>query len=57
MATEWQVEIVERGNPEKVIKAISCGSSERHAERVERGVNINLNHDKFFTRLASASER
>ncbi len=46
----WSVEVVERGEPEKVVKTIECGS-ERRAERVERGVMINLNHDRFFTRL------
>jgi hypothetical protein len=57
MATSWQLEIVERGVPEKVVKTISCGSSERHAAKVERGVDINLNHDRFFTRLVEVSER
>jgi hypothetical protein len=30
--------------------------SERQAERLERGVNINLNHDKFFTRIIDEEE-
>lgn len=25
--------------------------SRHHAEKVERGVNINLNHERFFTRI------
>lgn len=44
------VEIVERST-ETVVKRIPC-DSERSAEKVERGVNINLNHDEFFTRIA-----
>lgn len=48
---KWIVEVVERGAEEKVVKRIECGSSERMAERTERGVNINMNHDRFFTRL------
>jgi hypothetical protein len=34
----------------KIIKEIDAGS-ERSAERVERGLNINLNHDKYYTIL------
>jgi hypothetical protein len=51
MKLKWFVEVVERGAEEKVAKRIEAGASERAAERVERGVNINLNHDKFFTRV------
>jgi hypothetical protein len=25
--------------------------SERAAERIERGININLNHDKYYTEI------
>jgi hypothetical protein len=47
---KWFVEVVEHGAEEKIAKLIEC-DSERAAERVERGVNINLNHERFFTRL------
>lgn len=48
---KWFVEVVERGAEEKVVKRIEAGASERAAERVERGVNINLNVERFFTRV------
>jgi hypothetical protein len=47
------VEIVERGT-DKVVKRIPC-ASERAAEKVERGANINLNHDGFYTRIVEGS--
>ncbi|MFF2532352.1 hypothetical protein ACFVS2_25920 [Brevibacillus sp. NPDC058079] len=31
-----------------VVKEISC-DSQREAEKVENGVNRNLNHDQFYT--------
>jgi len=31
-----------------VVKSIEC-SSERDADRVSYGLNINLNHEKYFT--------
>ena len=52
----WTVEVVERGAEEKVVKRIPAGS-ERAAERVERGVNINLNHERFFSRLVEEEEK
>lgn len=52
MPALWTVEVVERGS-DKVVKEIPCGASERAAEKVERGVNINLNHEAFYTRLVS----
>lgn len=49
----WVVEVVEVAN-KKVVTRIDCHTDSRsHAERVQRGVNINLNHAKFFTRLVS----
>ena len=35
----------------KPIHSIECGTSERKAERVEQGVNININHDKYYTMI------
>ncbi len=34
----------------KVVQEIPC-NGEREAERVERGANINLNHEKFHTEI------
>jgi hypothetical protein len=54
---KWFVEVVERGAAEKkVVKRIECGASERMAEKAQRGVNINLNHERFFTRIAVEPE-
>ena len=35
---------------DKIIKEIECGSP-RSAERVEDGVNINLNHNDYYTEI------
>ena len=40
-------EVIERMGP----------MDERKAERVEAGASINLNHEKFFTRIVPESER
>lgn len=32
----------------EIVENIKCGSR-RDAERVESGVNINLNHDNYYT--------
>ena len=47
---EYFVEIVNYENDE-VVESIPCGTSERKAEKVDRGVNINLNHTEYFTRI------
>lgn len=44
------VEIVEDATGE-VEKRIECSGGERQAEKVENGVNINLNHDEYTTRI------
>lgn len=43
----WQVIIVNRKTGETV-ETIPC-SSQRNAERVEEGVQINLNHEMYCT--------
>jgi hypothetical protein len=48
---KWFVEIVEYGT-NAVIERIDC-KSENGAERTDDGVNINLNHEKFFTRVVN----
>lgn len=47
MGKEYYVEIVER-ETSFVIKEIGAMTS-READVVERGININLNHKKYFT--------
>jgi hypothetical protein len=45
------VEVVEH-RTKKVVKFIDCeGKSLDQILKVERGVNINLNHDDYYTRL------
>lgn len=46
-----RIEIVETETGE-VVHSIDCsGKTERQIERAERGVNINLNHQDFHTRI------
>ncbi len=49
MKDKWFVDIIEHGT-EKVEKSMEC-RSETDADRVDGGVNINLNHEKFYTRI------
>ena len=46
----YRVEVVDETTGD-VVKAIPC-TSQRQAERVEGGININLNHERYFTRIA-----
>lgn len=34
---------------DKIVKVVASNLSERRAEKIDAGVNINLNHEKFFT--------
>ena len=52
--SNWTVQIVETETG-AVVKEIECGD-ERRAERVERGVMINLNHDRFYTKTVDKDE-
>jgi hypothetical protein len=45
----YHVEIVSYATGE-VVKRLKA-SSERQAEKVDRGININLNHDEYYTRV------
>lgn len=47
---KYTVEIVEHSTG-KVVKRFKPVSSERQADKLDRGVNINLNHERFFTRI------
>lgn len=51
---EYYVEIVE-SETDEVVKRMGP-MSEWRAEKVERGVNINLNHEMFHTRLTKEKE-
>lgn len=46
------IEIVQHGVIEKVVKRIDVTSeSERTIDKIETGLNINLNHESYFTRV------
>lgn len=51
---EWYVEVCIKTAPfgEDVSERIKY-KNESAAEKVERGVNINLNHKQYFTRIVS----
>lgn len=50
----WEVRIIETASGE-VEKTIPC-RTERAAERVEGGVLINLNHDKYHTEIVERAQ-
>lgn len=51
--TGWAVQIVEDATG-KVVESIPA-KSEREAEKIERGVDINLNHDRFTCSVVDLS--
>lgn len=50
----FYVEVVAREGDE-VVERLGP-ASERRAERIEDGLNINLNHEDYYTRLVPALE-
>lgn len=50
---KFVVQVV-RDEDQKVVKEIEC-SSERQAEKIERGVQINLDHANYFTLIMPSS--
>ena len=50
----WRVKVVE-DDTQEVVKTIRC-HTEREAERVERGLLINLNHERFHTSIVPPQE-
>jgi hypothetical protein len=51
----WCVEVV-KYKVFEVVDTIWC-KSKKDASKVEDGVNINLNHDDYFTRIAQRKKR
>ncbi len=49
---ELFVEVVESATDE-VVKRLGPFASEHLAEKADRGANINLNHDRFYTRTTA----
>lgn len=52
---QFYVEIVEYAT-EEVVKQ-SGPHSERRADKLDDGLNINLNHERYFTRIVSESDK
>ena len=50
------VEIVTH-ETQTVLKRIDAGKSERTADKCEDGVNINLNHEAFYTRIVAEEDK
>lgn len=48
--SQFFVEIVKYNKQETVVKRMGP-LSERQAEKVDRGANINLNHEDYYTRI------
>lgn len=48
------IEIVEKSTNKATPRIDVTGGSERGIERVEDGVNINLNHNEFYTRITES---
>jgi len=49
-----KIEIV-RYEDEEVVKTIECGDRTiRQVEKVDDGVNINLNHELYYTRIVES---
>ena len=51
----WIVKVVSY-DTEEIVKEIPC-KSEGQAAKAERGVNINLNHDKYFTFVVNEEQQ
>ncbi len=52
----WFVEIRTSGTLEAVVKRMGPFVSERQAEKVESGANINLNHEDYYTAVTTEEE-
>jgi len=53
MKVQYEIEIIEYATGE-VVKTIPCVSI-REAERVDGGVNVNLNYDEYYTLIKSSA--
>jgi hypothetical protein len=50
----WSVKVIESATG-KVVKEMKV-NSERQADRIETGLSINLNHEKFHTEVDEITE-
>lgn len=46
----WKVDVID-GSTGDVVRTIAC-KTERDAERVERGLLVNMNHDRYYTQVS-----
>ena len=53
MKSQWFVDVIEKAT-RSVVKTLGPYSSERNAEKAERGVLINMNTAEFFTTVRAA---
>lgn len=51
------IEIVSYETGEAVKRVEVTGKTENSIDKVERGININLNHEQFYTREAEEKEK
>lgn len=54
MQTPYIVEVVD-AETDVVVKSIPC-KNERDADKVDSGLNRQLNHDQYFTRIVPAKQ-
>lgn len=47
--------LIKKFSDDSVVREIPCNGT-REAERVERGANINLNHNDYYTEIQYAEE-
>ncbi len=52
--SDWKIEVVD-STTDKVVKTFKA-DSEREANRIDDGLNINLNHEAFWTRVVPSKE-
>ena len=45
----WEIDIVEHGDRGGVIKTLGPYATQRVADRVDDGLQVNLDHDHFYT--------
>jgi hypothetical protein len=50
MENNYVVEVVRYENGE-VVKRVRCGASMSRAEKIERGLNIKMDAERFYTRI------
>ena len=51
---DFYVEVVKHSEPEKVVKRMGP-MPERKADKVDDGVNRNLNHEEYYTRIVEVN--